>query len=301
MNETVFVQVYGNRHSIFNNCYIVKCERCAMVFVNPMPDRKELEIYNSGYFDNAHGGMQTHPLTVAFHSAINLLRVLFVYHFFKTEGISVQKILEIGPGGGHFARHWIKMNTQTTQYSGVESDESCHARLISSKVDVFLSIEEVPADREFDLVVISHVLEHTDNPDLFIDQCTRGLRKGGALFIEVPCNDYQHKPSVEPHLLFFDKEPMRFFLRKHGFTIGNISYYGNTIADLAKPTSYLEKMYSKARNLLLSRGVVFPFAGYEPGLEGLGNSLERACVKPFNAHKEQTEPSWWLRVIAIKN
>ena len=272
-----------------------------MVFVDPMPDEALLQEYNSRYFNNAHGGIQTHPLTVAFHSGINLLRVLYVNRFLAVKKFPVHKILEIGPGGGHFARHWMKINKQTVQYTGVESDKSCYEKLISSNVDVFLTVDEIPAEREFDLVVISHVLEHTDKPSAFIEHCTRGLRKGGLLFIEVPCNDYQHKPTVEPHLLFFDKEPMSFFLRKHGFNIGNISYYGNTIVDLTKPTSFLEKMYSKARNFLLSRGVVFPFAWHEPGLEGLENGLERACVKPFNAHKEQTEPSWWLRVIAIKN
>ena len=271
-----------------------------MVFVNPMPDEVLLEEYNSGYFDNAHGGLQTHPLTVAFHSAINLLRVLYVERFIEKEKISVHRVLEIGPGGGHFARQWMKRNPQTSQYTGVESDKSCHTKLISSNVDVFLSMDEVPADREFDLVVISHVLEHTSNPGDFIKNCTRLLKQSGILFIEVPCKDFEHKKLDEPHLLFFDKGPMELFLSGLGFNSIETSYYGKTISDLRKPISFINKCKEKMRNQLLSRGILFPYSGFEKGLEEMNDPLERACVKPFKAHIEQKEPSWWLRAICIK-
>lgn len=266
-----------------------------------MPDETALKEYNAGYFDNAHGGMQTHPLTVAFHSAINLLRVVYVEHFQQQQKASVRSVLEIGPGGAHFARHWMKRIPQTNEYTGVESDLSCHQNLISTGVDTFSSIEEIPSNREFDLVVISHVLEHTDNPSAFVKACTKQLRSGGILFIEVPCNDYQHKESVEPHLLFFDKHPMQLFLNNAGFGNVRTTYHGKTIETLQKRESGFQKLFSAAKNFLLNKGMVSFFAAKEPGLEEINNSTERAVIKPFKAHIEQTKPAWWLRAIAIKN
>lgn len=300
MNDVSFIQPYRHHHPIFANRSIVRCNHCQMVFVDPMPDEASLQQYNAGYFDNAHGGMQTHPLTVAFHSAINLLRVLYVEQFQKKNNIAVNSVLEIGPGGGHFARHWMKRNPHTTQYTGVESDISCHANLIGSGIDTHSSIDQVPPGRQFDLVVISHVLEHTHNPSGFIKKCTEPLRTGGLLFIEVPCSDYRHKESVEPHLLFFDKEPMNLFLTNMGFSHILVSYHGNTISSLQKGLSIFGKLAGRIRNLFLIKGIITPFSGKQKGMEEIDNALERAVIKPFKAHVEQDNPAWWLRAIAIK-
>jgi len=271
-----------------------------MAFVHPIPDEAALDKYNAGYFCNAHGGISTDKLTIAFHSAINLLRVIHVENFQKKQQVQIKNVLEIGPGGGHFARHWLNRNGKQTNYTGIESDTSCHNNLISLGVTVYAGTDQLPLDQSFNLVVISHVLEHTSNPVTFIANCTRLLSPCGILFIEVPCNDYEHKESDEPHLLFFDKGPMQLLLTKTGFGNIRVSYHGKTIADLKKEKPGQSGFMQRARNVLLRNGIIFPFSAKEPGLEGMNDSLERAVIKPFKAHIEQTEPAWWLRAIAIK-
>ena len=272
-----------------------------MAFADPVPDEAALHEYNAHYFDNAHGGVSTNPLTVAFHSAINLLRVIHVESYMKQMNVTVKNVLEIGPGGGYFAKHWLKRNTDTVYYTAVDSDTTFHLELIKTGLTVYTDTKDIPPDHSFDLVVISHVLEHTSHPSEFIQACTAQLSSCGILFVEVPCKDYEHKPVVEPHLLFFDKKPMEWFLTKQGFDKIKLSYHGNTITDLKKPISLYNRIYSKARNFLLGKRILFPFSFAEKGLEGITDPLERACVKPFKAHIEQNEPSWWLRAIAIKN
>ena len=301
MKEISFVQPYRNHHSIFNNCSIVRCDHCQMVFVDPMPDKTLLAEYNSGYFDNAHGGVNTHPLTTAFVSAINLLRVLYVESYIEKNRIQVKKVLEIGPGGGYFAKHWLSRHPGNEKYAGVESDKICYPKLSSIGIEIFSNVNELPAAQEFDLVVISHVLEHTADPRAFIHDCTKQLSDGGVLFIEVPCRDFEHKELDEPHLLFFDKGPIGLFLQTSGFGSIQTSYHGNTITDLKHTHPFYKKIAGKLRNRLLGKGVLFPFSGFEKGLEEVSDPLERACVKPFKAHVEQKQPSWWLRAISIKN
>jgi SAM-dependent methyltransferase len=75
-----------------------------------------------------------------------------------------------------------------------------------------------------DLVVMSHVLEHISDPIKFIQIATSGLRQGGALFIEVPCRDWEHKDLDEPHILFFDKRPLQLLLQRAGFNDIEVSY-----------------------------------------------------------------------------
>jgi SAM-dependent methyltransferase len=293
------IRNYRYHHPVFEGCSIVVCNSCGMVFADPMPPESRLEEYNAGYFENAHGGISTHPLTIAFHSAINLLRVLYVEEYAKQHNISIKNVLEIGPGGGYFAKHWLSRN-KTASYIGVESDQSCHEKLIQQGIRVHSSFSSLPEESNTDLVVISHVLEHTSDPVGFLQNCTLKLLPGGILFIEVPCRDFEHKPLDEPHLLFFDKQPMKMLLEKIGFAHIQASYHGNTINELKKPKKSFEKLIDKLKNRLLSMKLVSPFSGKERGLEKMENALERAVIKPYKAHIEQQQPAWWLRAIAIK-
>lgn len=293
-----YLHAYHYHSPLFADCRIVACRTCGMVFADPMPGEQALDAYNAGYFENAHGGMQLHPVTVAFHSAINRLRAEHVSHFAKQHNKTISDVLEVGPGAGYFAKHWMGMNA-CRSYTGLESDSSCHPHLASLGINVKRSVQEIAAGQTIDLVVISHVLEHTSHPIEFISACTRQLKSGGILFIEVPCLDFKHKDYAEPHLLFFDKPAMELLLTKTGFTDSKISYFGRRITDLQKPLSKLTRIAERVRNAMLSRNILFPFSATEKGLENMP-ALERASIKPHLAHVEQEQASWWLRSLAIK-
>jgi SAM-dependent methyltransferase len=299
--DSRLIRNYRYHHPVFAGRALVSCNHCQMVFVSPMPDEAAWDAYNSGYFENAHGGLTTDKLGMAFHSAINLVRVLHVEAFQKLHNISIENVLEIGPGSGQFANKWLSRHKETQTYYGIESDEICHEKLKAMGVNVSSDPATLQAGQRFDLVVISHVLEHTIDPVKFLNDCTRLLSPGGILFLEVPCKDYEHKELDEPHLLFFDKHPMELLLGKTGFGNCKLSYHGNTIDELKKSKPSYSRILSKFKHLFLRLGIFFPFASKEQGLYGVDNPLERAMVKPFKAHKEQIEPAWWLRAIAIKN
>lgn len=296
-DNTVLIRPYNGLSALFSDRMVMGCRNCTMAFVFPLPPDQELAKYNAGYFSNAHGGISTDKLTVAFHSAINLLRVLYAEDFIQKQGTQIGHVLEVGPGGGHFARHWLRRNTATQSYTGIESDASCHRHLIDLGVSVSTSVEKIDAERRYDLVVISHVLEHTSDPYAFIRSFSKHLSEGGVLFIEVPCRDFEHKKIDEPHLLFFDKGPMRILLERSGFANLQLSYHGNTLTRLKKKRS---RFGQKLHNAFLKTGLYF-LQGSEKGLERIDNTLERAVIKPFQAHIEQQEASWWLRAIATKN
>ena len=243
--DVIFIKKYRYHQPIFSSCSIVGCSNCEMVFANPMPDEASLHQYNSGYFENAHGGVNVHPLAAAYFTAINLLRVIYVESYAEKNNSVIKNVLEIGPGGGQFAKHWLKRHPGILQYAGVESDKICYTNLASVGVSVYAKTDEINTDARFDLVVISHVLEHSSHPAEFISDCTKLLSTGGILFIEVPCKDCEHKALDEPHLLFFDKKPMQLFLAKSGFTNIVTSYHGNTISDLKKSPSFYKKILTK--------------------------------------------------------
>ena len=146
---------------------------------------------------------------------------------------------------------------------------------------------------------MSHVLKHVSRPMEFLKYATRNLRKGGTLFIEVPCRDWEHKPIDEPHLLFFDKGPMQHLLRHLGFEDIQVSYHGQEIERLRTRSAWRGKAMA-VRSKLIALGFVVPFARIMQGMEELTDPLERAAVAPFEAHCEKQKPAWWLRAVARK-
>jgi SAM-dependent methyltransferase len=269
-----------------------------MVFAAPMPQDSAFEEYNASYFASAHGGQPRDPRAMAFFSGIARLRLVHIERYLSNRDIAVSSLLELGPGPGFFARNWLERHPETT-YMAIETDTSCH----DSLKDVGVHLVEVSAKQEdnmpVDLVVMSHVLEHVSNPIKFLTDATRNLRKDGALFIEVPCRDWEHKPIYEPHLLFFDKGPMHHLLSKLGFDDIQVSYHGQEIYRLRSASVWRSRLMV-LRSKLIALGLIAPFARIRPGMEALTDPLERAAVAPFKAHRETQKPAWWLRAVARK-
>jgi len=285
---------FRHKHPIFAGCSRAICGDCSMVFAAPMPTDADLANYNASYFVTAHGGQPSSPLAQAFFAGIARLRLAFLRAFLDKHRIDVERVLELGPGPGFFARSWLEQVPQSI-YSALETDRSSHESLLKLGVKLVDTADEVSAD----LVVMSHVLEHVSDPVGFVRAATRGLRAGGAVFIEVPCRDWEHKTLDEPHILFFDKVSMYRLLNGLGFTDIEIAYYGQTIAQL-KTESKLHLVLTRVRAKLISWGLVAPFATTQGGLETLADPLQRAIVGPYGAHRESKEPAWWLRAVARK-
>lgn len=273
------------------------CDSCEMVFASPMPGARELSDYNARYFASAHGGAPRDAVSVAFHSAVNRLRVAHVEQYAAKRGIAASSVLEVGAGAGHFARHWLASRPGSLYYA-IESDTSMHGALTELGVQIVADAEMLAADT-VDIVVMSHVLEHTIDPAAFLRAVTLPLRRGGTLFVEVPCRDFEFKALDEPHLLFFDKGPLGRLLTECGFGDCKLTYHGVEIAKL-RADSNVKLLWARVRAHLLARGVVAPFARAAAGLEVLERPLERAAVAPFEAHRTHASPAAWLRAVGSK-
>jgi len=295
------IRDYHNHSIVYNDMQLIKCNKCKMVFASPMPSENEIELYNASYFSNAHGDLPKTTVAKAFFSGIARLRAAFITNYLQKENIVVNHVLEIGSGIVYFARNWLEKNPDT-KYSVIETDSSCYDSLEKIGVKLIDPIvdKEGKELESVDLMIMSHVLEHVSNPVSFLEKITKRLHKHAVLFIEVPCGDWEHKHKDEPHLLFFDKEPMKRLLEKLSFENIQISYHGQEIEQLRKHSIYRAKVMA-IRSKLISFGIIAPFSRVRNGMEIISDPLERAAVAPFKAHCESSKPAWWLRAIATKS
>lgn len=284
---------YRFNHPCFKNLSRVACENCGLHFSNPMPQEQNLLLYNNSYHLSAYGGFNRTTKENAFFSGIAKTRIKFIMEHIDMNHLKPYKVLEIGPGPGVFFKNWMN-NFPKSKYFVLETDKNCHPVLKKLGAEI-LDIKDLEKNNlKFDFLIASQVLEHVRNPLKFLSLFVKNLKKNGHGFIEVPCNDWNHKKIDEPHLLFFDKKPMSMLLQKLNVKPIKISYYGTPIEELRNKKKILLK---KVKSYLGKLGIYFYHPERKHLKEILFTNYETEAVLNFDAHKEQIIPSWWLRTI----
>ncbi len=93
-------------------------------------------------------------------------------------------------------------------------------------------IQHLPEhDGTVDRIVMSHVLEHLENPDTVLKECYRVLKPGGALIIAVPDND-KRKEWIGFHMATLDERKDREHLEDH-----HTDYTSRTLVDAVYKSS----------------------------------------------------------------
>lgn len=123
--------------------------------------------------------------------------------FFHKRIKSIQaqdKVLEIGPGAAPHPRSDVLLEI------GYVSDkeriaQSGHVGLLqTNKKIIYYNGGTFPfADKEFDYAICSHVLEHVEDPDVFIGELTRVAHKG---YLEFPTIYYDYLYDFDEHVNF---------------------------------------------------------------------------------------------------
>jgi SAM-dependent methyltransferase len=157
--------------------------------------------------------------------------------------------LEIGCARGDLAKT-LKSMHNFGRYHGVELSpgKTTAAKIMNTVFDIPLTTcieQKLIAESDYDLVIISHCLEHLSNIHEEIGSIKRVLKASGLLFIEVP-NSSGH-PSLpfddnRSHLHFFSLSSLCRLLSMHGLeAVGSSSNqrhdarYPDSLRILARP------------------------------------------------------------------
>lgn len=202
---------------------VVRCGDCGLMFMNPQPSDEELgAIYNADYFLGAGDDASREATrTMKRATAREYLAEISRYR-----GAHTGRLLEIGCGDGDFL---VEAEAAGFQVTGVElasaACEQARGRLTTGEVHCTL-LENAPLeDGQFDLCVISDVIEHVRDPLGFLANIHRLLKSGGTLFIATPSlaswsakllrqNWMEFKPE---HLTYFDPKTIQTSLFRTGF------------------------------------------------------------------------------------
>ncbi|MFB1002713.1 MAG: class I SAM-dependent methyltransferase [Bacteroidia bacterium] len=121
------------------------------------------------------------------------------------------KILDIGSGShsSTITKKWLPK----CHYTGVDRDVSYdNTEEDIQNMDEFFQLDlteldysAIPDDT-YDVIIMSHVIEHLYNGDKVLPLLFKKLKKGGLFYIEFPCEASASFPSKKETLNFFDDD-----------------------------------------------------------------------------------------------
>lgn len=220
------------------SCEIWACEKCSLIFPNPMPVPIEgagqhYDIEAEHFFDNHDQEKK------------DIAAKEFLDQAEDTLGYK-GKLLDVGTGRGEILR---RAKLEGWDASGVEPTAAFAdfaEKYSGAKVYRQLLEKCGFADGEFDVVILSAVLEHLYNPDEVVGEISRILKPGGLFFFDIPNerglffkvgNTYQKlkgrnwcvnlSPTFAPfHLFGFSPKSIKVLLDKHNLGIKKWRVYG---------------------------------------------------------------------------
>jgi ubiquinone/menaquinone biosynthesis C-methylase UbiE len=165
-----------------------RCQTCRHVFQNPRLSTEGLSFYYRDFYDGL--GEQLTEAVFGNETREYRARARMV-----AAVASPRRWLDVGAGHGHFcciAREVLP----ETRFEGLDLSESIDDAVRRQWVDhgirgLFPEVapQLAAAGKSYDVVSMSHYLEHTLDPAAEIDAAARVLPSGGLLFIEVPDPD----------------------------------------------------------------------------------------------------------------
>lgn len=313
-NAEVIVRQKDLLHHITDELYsIVRCVSCRFMYLSPRPTEAEIgRFYPDTYYsapapprrfsgvkrwvmEDYYGYPSDHPRTM-----LHRLRKVLLYPEMLRRRVTGRtilpwvgkgRLLDVGCGHGVSAAVLAQQGWEVygLDFSRVAAD---HARVLLGRDRVHIGdlYSAHYPDRRFDVVLMSHALEHLYQPKKVLAEVRRILKDEGRLVVAVPnaesweaalCGPWWGPWDPPRHLYHFTKESLARLLTMAGFSVARFRT-GVTSAHL---TSSVERAWRE------TRGTALP----------MKRSIERWLLRPFSLLAGNLGHGTELLVQAVKS
>ncbi len=300
--------------------HFVRCSSCGHVYLNPRPAESALEaIYPPTYYsyvqreNRAQSSGAISRMRERYHGA--QLRKAFGDLMVAGRPL---RILDVGCGDGRFLDTMRAAFRDGVETYGLDFDEKAVATAAAAGHQTqAATIEQVEyPDEHFDVIYISHVIEHLASPREFLRASHRLLRAGGIVHVETPNLDcleartarrtYWGGYHFPRHWHLFTPETMERLGRDCGFDVGTSTFATSPVFlnwtchhilwnhRATRPLAEIFSVTGIYKNNLYALALIIGFAVIERLLRvcsgGRGSNMITRLTKPASAastHPEQ--------------
>ena len=268
---------------------VVQCNNCSLAYLVPIPDQIELNRFYSSYWVSETAVQSSSKESLEVYKAESFSRLSYLVN--KIGSLKNKRILDFGAGHGLFGKV-LNERGHDTSYYAVETDKEIVNGLKKEGINAATKIEELNK-KDFDIIVVFHVLEHIINPMEFIKFLIKYLKKGGVLFLEIPNKDYMFKKLFEPHVLFFNANSLDVLLNEFPFYDIEIVGCGRELDNIPKERS-MKKVFRR------QIGNILRLMGFRKKNSRDNNILNIEMIREIYEMDKLGRERQWLRAIAKK-
>ncbi len=228
----------GRGRTLFGGAWLYRCRDCGLVQAKPLPGAEGLASYYARTYRTGgrHGAeaaiVRDFPRdNLFYYHRGQSIAALLEPHLRARDFGGTPRVLDIGAGFGHLL-HAFGERFPRASRTALELSETCFPhlealgiRVIREPIEAWLARSEA----EFDVILLSHVLEHLRQPVEVLAGLRSRLSPNGLLFVEVPNIpadsldrhlDHAWAPRFdEPHLTFFSLSTFDVTLKRAGLDL----------------------------------------------------------------------------------
>ena len=242
MRQWVSMPIDAKKNAPTPYSEFLRCAKCGTGAMHPLPPVGAIaELYElPAYYTQSESHIKDRPPTVLDRILIKLawMRDNATPFDAASDSAPGQTVLDLGCGDGALLAEFHKAGCIVL---GVDPDPKARTQAAARGVEVLEgTAESLPPElsgRMFDLVVMTHALEHCTDPNKALSNARGLIAPGGRLYIEVPncgcvhfetmtiCSENFDSPR---HLFFFTAAGLEAAIEKAGMGVQDWRFHGFT-------------------------------------------------------------------------
>ena len=177
---------------------VYQCDECSLYFIDSPTDEEINSLYKNEYHNNIKN-----KLIETAKSKMRYARSLSQFNFIKqTIDLKNKDICEIGAFDGLLLSLFKKNNNNVFGYE-LNDDARVYAK---KKYDIDLKENFLESKSKYDIIILSHVIEHFREPKEILIKIKSMLKENGFIYIEVPNSPMTNECSYNMLMRYLNTE-----------------------------------------------------------------------------------------------
>ncbi|WIH80422.1 class I SAM-dependent methyltransferase [Brachyspira pilosicoli] len=177
---------------------VYQCDECSLYFIDSPTDEEINSLYKNEYHNNIKN-----KLFETAKSKMRYARSLSQFNFIKqTIDLKNKDICEIGAFDGLLLSLFKKNNNNVFGYE-LNDDARVYSK---KKYDIDLKENFLESKSKYDIIILSHVIEHFREPKEILIKIKSMLKENGFIYIEVPNSPMPNECSYNMLMRYLNTE-----------------------------------------------------------------------------------------------